>query len=408
MTPTPTLLMLGAGTDQLPAYREARQRGYRLLAADARPDAPGAAMADEFLPISTRDTDGIAGALSGALNGGRLCGIVTTASDAALGTHHELAGRYGLAYQPPARAVRASMDKRYFRQVVGECGLPNYSWTAGDDPAALVRAGNELAPPLVVKPIDSSGGKGVGLVTDLDDLPAAIAAAQAVSPSRVVTVERYVTGRHYAVEIWMRGGEAHFVPITEKQMTPLPTMVTAGHLIPARLPTETTDRVREALVRICRALEITDGPANFDFIITDDGAIYVIEIGARLGGNAYPMLMNAAWGVDTVAATVSMSVGQTFDLTPTRSRVCLLHLLASPWDRPAVVRAVHGADGVTAHPGVLRFELFTEVGDRVLPFTQSAHKLGYVVLVAADHDELDALQDWFTATVRIESEPIDD
>lgn len=402
MTPA-TLLMLGAGTDQLPAYREARRRGYRLVAVDQRPDAPGAALADRFLAVSTRD----AAAIDAALDGERLAGIVTTATDAALGSHRELALRHGLPYQPPLRAVRASMDKTYFREVLAECGVSTYRWVSDTDAERLAKLAREMPFPVVVKPTDASGGKGITLVTDPDALEPAIEAALALSRSGTVLVEEYVVGRHYAVEIWMRDGDAHFVPLTEKRMTPLPAMLTTGHLIPARLSPAVAARVRDTLVRLCRALDIVDGPANFDFVLTGADELYLIEVGARLGGNAYPRLMQEAWGVDTVGATVSLSVGEPFALPPSRSRVCLLHLLTSPLPGAAVVRAVHGLDEVTAHAGVLTLELYAEVGRIVRPYTEAAHKLGYVVLVADDHDELDALLTWFDATLLLELEPVD-
>ncbi len=396
-----TLLMLGAGFDQLPAYYEARRRGFRLIAVDQRADSPGAALADRFLAVSTRDTERIAALLAREA----LAGIVTTASDAALGTHRALAIRYGLPYAPADRAVRASMDKTYFRHVVAECGLPTYRWVAGTDRDRLTVDAKELPLPLVVKPTDASGGKGITVVTGYEQLTAAIDAARALSRSGLVLVEEYVDGRHYAVEIWMRDGAAHFVPVTEKRMTPLPAMVTTGHLIPARLTPSTMDVVRRTLARLCTALGITDGPANFDFILTADGEMYVVEVGARLGGNAYPILMAQAWGVDTVGATVSLSVGQPFDLTPTRTRVCLLHLIPSPLPGPGRLRTLSGVAAVRAEPRVCELELFTAPGRTVLPFTEAGHKVGYAVLVADDHDELDTLLAWFSATLHVSVEP---
>ncbi len=404
MTARPaTLLMLGAGTDQLPAYREARRRGYRLIAVDQRADAPGSGLADLFLPVSTRDADQIVA----ALNGDRPDGIVTTATDAALGTHRDLAAHYGLPYRPPHRAARASMDKTYFREVLAECGLSAYRWVSDPDPERVAKLATDLPLPLVVKPTDASGGKGITLVTAWDQVGAAIEAALALSRSRTVLIEEYIVGRHYAVEIWMRGGEAHFVPLTEKRMTPLPAMLTTGHLIPARLSPAVTARIRATLQEVCRALDIVDGPANFDFVLTESDALFVIEVGARLGGNAYPQLMQEAWGVDTVGATVSLSVGEPFALVPDRSRVCLLHLLTSPLPGPAVVRSVDGLDELRAHPGVLTVELYAGSGHIVRPYTEAAHKLGYVVLVADDHHALDALLGWVDATLRLELEPVD-
>jgi biotin carboxylase len=393
--------MLGASLDQLPAYREAIRRGFRLIAVDQRADAPGVALAARFLPISTRDT----GAIAAALDGETIAGIVTTASDAGLATQRELAIRFHLPSLVPEEAVRASMDKTYFRQAVARAGLPTYPYVSDPDRVRLVEAAKQMPLPLMVKPTDGSGGKGISLVTSYDQLDGAIDHACGLSAAGLATVEHYVDGEHYSIELWMRDGEAHFVPFTEKRMTPLPTVVTTGHVIPARLPEPEAARVQQSLVRMCLEVGITDGPANFDLVRTADGQMYLIEIGARLGGNAYPALMAAAWGVDTVGATISRAVGEPFDLTPTLSRVSLLHIFASPLTVPGVLREVTGLDEVRGHPGVQAVELFVRPGDPVQPFTQAAYKLGFLTLAADDYEKLDELRDWCTATLCLHVEP---
>ena len=116
--------------------------------------------------------------------------------------------------------------------------------------------------------------------------------------------------------------------------------------------------------------------------------------------------MAEAWGVDTVGATVSRAVGRPFDLTPTRSRVCLLHLLGSPLPGPGVLRGVSGIEEIREHPGVRVLDLFTRRGEPVRPFTEAGYKLGYLVLVADTHDALDALLAWCSATLRVDVEPV--
>jgi hypothetical protein len=105
---------------------------------------------------------------------------------------------------------------------------------------------------------------------------------------------------------------------------------------------------------------------------------------------------------------VSLSVGEPFALVPTRSRVCLVHLLTSPLSTLAEVRAIGGLDEVAAHPGVLTVELYTGVGQIVRPFTEAGYKLGYVVLVADDYAQLNALPGWVDSTISLELEPMDD
>src|ERR671937_365095 len=97
-----SVLVLGAGTDQLPVYAEARRRGLRVIGVDRRRDAPAAALCDEFHAVSTRDTE----AVDQVLAGRGVDGVVAVASDASLATQYVLTRRYGLAPQPSLEAMR--------------------------------------------------------------------------------------------------------------------------------------------------------------------------------------------------------------------------------------------------------------------------------------------------------------
>jgi len=103
---------------------EARRRGITTIAVDQRQDRPALAYADEWLPVSTRDHDGIAAALGGRCP----TAVVTAASDAGLWTWHELSRHYDLPYQYPAGPARVSLDKSAFNEVVRAAGVPGYRW----------------------------------------------------------------------------------------------------------------------------------------------------------------------------------------------------------------------------------------------------------------------------------------
>src|SRR5262249_3179822 len=116
----------------------------------------------------------------------------------------------------------------------------------------------------------------------------------------------------------------------------------------------------------------------------------VLEVNARLCGNAFPLLMRHMYGVDTVAALVSLALGEPFSLTPDRQRAGIIHVLASPLGHEAVLAAARGVPEVRALPGVVCCELYAAVGDTVRPFSQAANKLGYVVVTGPDRAAAEA------------------
>src|SRR5256885_13558648 len=140
-----TLLVLGAGVEQVPAYGAARELGCRIVGVDRDVEAPAAALADRFLPISTTDVDGIARLLGEE----RIGGILSPASDASQLALHALARRLGTPRPPSAEAALASSDKGRFRAVLDELGLPAYPSHQSGSAADLLAAAERIGLPVV-------------------------------------------------------------------------------------------------------------------------------------------------------------------------------------------------------------------------------------------------------------------
>ncbi|MEU9050139.1 ATP-grasp domain-containing protein [Streptomyces sp. NPDC048384] len=392
--PQDALIVLGASEEQIPLYREARRRGIPTIAVDMRTDAPAFPFADATLKISTRNTDAIADALGDV----RPAGIVCGASDAALASWHALALRYGTAYVYPESALAAG-DKAAFHAVAASCGITGYGWTASDNPEEVAAKAAELRFPLVVKPVDGSGSKGVTRVTASGDLPAAVAYARSYSVSQTVIAEEFVQGRPLAIEVFMRDGRALLTCIKDKEF--INGTFVVRRLCTAQLPSETHSRLETTVERLCRALGIADGPANFDAVLGTDGQERVIEANTRLGGDGVPRLLAAAYGVDVVRALIALALGESFDshLAPTRTAHAVLELIGSPLAVNGELVTWEGAAEARATPGITDVELYAKPGDLVRPHDQSGHKIG--LLVAAGPSVAEAVSALETARALI-------
>jgi biotin carboxylase len=404
MRPRPgALLILGAGEEQLPLFREARRRGLPTIAVDQRSDRPALPLADTFLQISTRDHAAIAAAL-GAVEP---AGVVSAGSDVCLLSWHELSRRYRTPHVFPRVAAVASMDKAAFHEVVRAAELPGYRWVAlcGPDERAALAAG--LRFPVIVKPTDASGSKGTTLVEDRAGLSRALAHAAVNSFAGDVIVEEFIVGRNLTVEVFLRDGEAIFSVVTEKRIVPGPNFVIGGHTCPAPLERPVRARVVETAVRLCAAMDFTAGPAHFDVILAPDGTPYMLEVGARMCGNGYPRLMRALYGVDTVAALVALALGEPYDLRPSGAGHGIIHVLASPASRDGVLLEVQGLHAVQNLPGVADAELVARAGEVVRPFTQSGNKLGYVVVTGGSPAEAETVLARALSALHLDVAPID-
>jgi biotin carboxylase len=348
---------------------------------DQREDAPAVPLADEFLPVSTREPEAVIERLGPV----EVAGVVAPASDANQPALRALADHFRTPFRPSAAALAASTDKGYFHRVVRDLGLPGYGYVQSDCSQRLLEAAERIPLPLVVKPSDSSGSKGISVVRDRQRLAGAIAAAAAVSYAGVVIVEQALAGRHCSAECLVGDGRPDFVAVSERTLK-LPNLVTVSHLVPARLGAATAARLVGMLGLVCRALEIDRGPVNFDFVVDPGGEVYLVEMGARPGGNGTPQLVSEAYGANLVEASIRVAMGQPFRLRPRRRRAALLYILHA--ERDGELAAVHGTDRLAGLPELVDYQLYAAAGETVPEYTKAADKLGYLLLAGDTCDQV--------------------
>lgn len=374
-----TLLVLGAGPDQLPTLRAARRLGCTVVAADRRADAAGAPLADRFLPISIREP----GAIAAALGDTPVHGVLAPASDVALPALNVLADHFGTPWRLSVPALRASVDKGSFRAAVQALPYPHCGYAQSTSLAELRRAARQLRWPLVVKPADSSGGKGITAVAAPAELAAAVRQARQFSPAGDVIVEEMIVGRHLSAECFLLGGKVVFLALSEKGHTGPPHFLTVSHCVPAQVGAG----VRAAAVRlveaVCAAVRHGSGPANFDLVLDGQGELHPIEMGARMGGSGIADLLAAAFGVDLAAAAIRLALGVPAAPAVRFRRVAMLHILGV--ERAGLLTAVHGLAQARAVPGTEHAEVFPAVGAYVAPYTTASHKVAVLVVAGAEH-----------------------
>ncbi|MEQ4722908.1 ATP-grasp domain-containing protein [Nonomuraea sp. B19D2] len=393
------LIVLGGGEDQIPAYREGRRLGYRVIGVDQRPDALGAAEADQFLCMTSRDPEGIARAL-GPID---VAAVISPASDAAQESVAELRRIYRTPHQTAPDALRCTVDKGFFRQVIDRLGLPAYRYVQDDDIEQLIGAAADLGYPLIVKPADSSGSKGITVLDDPVDLPGAIEHARKHSFSRQVILEELIEGSHGAVESFFADGRLAFMAVTDRVITGPPAMISLAHVVPADLEPSVYARLSEAVSAICAEVGHRHGPVNFDFVLTPGGDLCFIEMGARLGGNGMPLMVRHAFGLNTVEAAIRLALGEPLTIDVTHRRIAALRILAAEAD--GVLTAVEGLAELRRMPEVVDVQVFKSPGEHVRAYTQAGHKLGYLVLVADTRELLEDALDRALRTLRFEIEP---
>jgi biotin carboxylase len=377
-----TLLILGGGKEQVAAIAAAKAKAIRTVVLDMNPKADGRALADEFHLVSTRDRDAILKFAKGYP--GRIDGVMTIASD----IPHMVsaaAGALGARHIPQAVA-ELCVHKLNMKEKLREAGVnvPLFARIASLDDlkAFIAKAGF----PIVIKPVDNSGARGVQRLTKDMDIAQALDYSRSFAFGGEVIAEKFVSGLQISTEGLMHEGVFHCTGFADRNYARLddavPFMVEDGGDIPTVLDDAAKALVEAEFEKATRALGIDWGPSKGDMIMGEDGKPYVIEIAARLsGGNFCYDKVPWSTGVDIVDILVDMAVGNPVDaarFTPTRSLATSQRYF---FPAPGVIRDIRGLDAV-AGGAIRKVDVWARPGDAVAAAENHPSRVGYVISCA--------------------------
>ncbi len=382
-SPRISVLILGGGVMQLPAIRIARRKGWRVLVADGSASAEGAALADRFLHVDLKDHEGMLRAASVERAGEGLDGIFTAGTDfsATVAYVAESLGLPGIPY----RVARRASDKELMRQAFAEHGVPSPRFVIvrpGDDPAG---AAGDLPFPLVVKPVDSMGARGVRRADSVDSLREAAREAIGCSRSSRAVVEEYLEGPEFSIDAIVCRGEIIPCGIADRIIRFAPFFVEMGHTMPSNYPADAIEEVLRVFRLGVEAIGIDHGAAKGDIKLTPNGAA-VGEIAARLsGGYMSGWTFPLASGLEVTSAALDLAVGlPPGSLDPTKRHIAAERAFISI---PGVVRGISGIETARSAPNVRELFVRTVPGDRTVFPENNVQKCGNVIASCADRSE---------------------
>ncbi len=304
------LAIIGASYLQLPLIEKAKQMGYTTHVFAWAAGDVGETVADYFYPISIVEKEEI---LKKCRQIG-ICGICSIASDLAMVTVNYVAQALGLVSNSVA-ATAKSTNKHLMRKAFEKGGDPSPKSILVDTDTFLDSL--ELTYPVIVKPTDRSGSRGIYKVTDPAELAQAVHAAMQEGFEHKVLVEEFAEGQEYSVEYISYQGAHHFLAMTYKYTTGAPHFIETGHLQPAPVSGEMLAKVRAVVEHALDTLELKNGASHSEVKIDDQGNIRIIEIGGRMGGDCIGSdMVRYSTGMDFVRMVIQVATGQAPDFTP--------------------------------------------------------------------------------------------
>ncbi|MFP4179868.1 MAG: ATP-grasp domain-containing protein [Spirochaetaceae bacterium] len=397
-----SVLILGGGTMQLPAIQTALSRKWTVSVADGNPDAPGAGLCHHFIHVDLRDLDGLIEAAGRIKDSYGLDGVFTAGTDFSFAVA-KIAEAHDLPGMSPETAKGAS-DKVRMRRIFAQKGVPAPSFVQILPEEGVRERTRELSFPLVVKPVDNMGSRGVRRVETCVELEEAAEEARRSSFSGNVIVEEYIDGSEFSIDALVEGGEIRITGFADRIIRFSPYFVEMGHTLPSVVEPSLQEAVESTFKRAVSALGITEGAAKGDVKWNGKEAV-VGEVAARLsGGYMSGWTFPYATGVDLTGAALNISVGlPAGNLDPVVKRVSAERAFISI---PGTVAALEGRDKARAMSGVKKLFVRVSPGEEVRFPTNNVEKCGNIIAVdesrerACQRAEKAARQVW----VRLEPE----
>ncbi|CAM2067431.1 ATP-grasp domain-containing protein [Sulfidibacter corallicola] len=404
-----TILFVGGGIETVPGVEAAKRMGLSVWVSDRNPNAPCFAMADVSLLADTYNEEETLAAVHAQLaKGGRLNGVLCLASDvpqtvAAVTTALNLPG---ISRETAALAV----DKLAMKDRLREHGVAIPWYTAVHSAAHLQALVVEHGVPLILKPVDSRGSRGVlqlGVGTSTIDTNWAYHYALKFSPTERVMVERFLEGPQVSTESIVVDGRAFTPGFSDRNYELMachaPFVVENGGDLPSHLPRAAQTAIEREVANAALAMGVKNGVVKGDMVWSGDRA-YVIEVATRLSGGYFcTHSIPLSTGVDIVTEAIRQALGEkpsTDDLVPRHQRfVCQRYL----FPEPGYVVAVEGVAEVDARPDIAFCEVRVQPGDHIARIENHPGRPGLVIATGESREAAMAAAESAIEAIRIQT-----
>lgn len=389
----------------MPIIKRAREMGYYVIAADGNPNAVGLQYADKQICANiTSEEEMVAIAKQEQIDG-----VIHPCSEVSMNVMGRIHDELNLSGVSRKQAVVAT-NKHLMREAFKKGDAPS--------PISILAKSAEdaweqfMAMPgdAILKPSRNSGSRGIAKVSkgsngvsevSKEDFYKLYDIALEESRDNSVLIEQFIEGPEFSVEIIVWEGKVNVLTVTDKKTTEAPHFVELGHNQPSCFPEETVALIKDAAVRGVKALGV-DKCACHAEVKVQDGKAYLMEIGARMGGDFIStVLTRLSTGIDMVAAAIDCALNIKPDLTPKAAPqgVCIRYFCPKPGKLVSISNTE-----VLDDPRVHEWEIYHQVGDEIPEVTSSLCRSGHVIVTEETPQKAIAYAESLLNEVKMETE----
>ena len=371
-------MLLGGSAQQIVAIETAKRLGYYTVLCDFLKDNPGQYVADKFYLVSTTDKD----AVLKVAELEKIDGILAYASDPAAPTAAYVAEKIGLPGNP-YESVEILCNKDLFRKFLAEnhfCTPKANGYENLENATTDLKCG-KFKYPVIVKPVDSSGSKGVSRIDSFDDAKEKLESAMLFSRRKKIIIEEFVEKYGYQIAgdglsvngrlVFRYFANDHF---NNKCVNPF---VPISASFPYNMPKKIQDKVHAEIQRLLDLLHMQTTTYNFDMRIDSNYNVYLMEVAPRDGGNYIPNVIKYATGVDLVECAIKAAMGEEIKLRDVNPQGYYSYFAVHSLEDGILEKVLFTEDG---KQHIVENHLIRKKGDEIKSFTGANTTLGCLVM----------------------------
>lgn len=376
-----SVLVFGVGELQLSIINRANRKGLFTVGIDPCEDAYAKDACQAFEVVGGQDFE----ATLSVAKKYDVSAVVTAATDKTLVMMARVAKELNLPFYS-VETAQWSTDKYQMKQRFIEGGVPCAQGRLIHNAAEA----KDLFFPVICKPRDNSGSRGVKLCRDVNELQECIDEALDNSKLDTVLVEEFIEGREFSIESLHYDGKNEIIQFTEKRTTEFPYNVELGHKQPANLTDDERQQIRDIISKIAACMNFENCPSHTELKVNDRG-VFVIETSPRLGGDYITSTLTPlSTGINLEDQLLHIALGEKVDTVTGRvdkaSAVCFFSLPEGE------VTAINPRiNEIASWPNIHSFELKLHVGDKVNQITSSLNRYGQFIVTGNSRAEIDEL-----------------
>ena len=392
-------MVLAAGLLQIDVIEKAKSMGYYVLAVDGNPKAPGFNVADKAIcaDIVNEET------MLKIARDEHVDGVIHPCSEVSMAVMGRINDELGLSGISREQAICAT-NKHLMRKAFEKGNAPSpKSILAQDAEDAWSRLQNEFDTDAILKPSRNSGSRGIAKVSrnmDKGDFIRAYDEALSESRDHSVLIEQFIEGPEFSIEMIVWRGDIHVLTVTDKKTTGAPHFVELGHNQPSCFSATDVEALKAAAVAGVRALGVNNCACHAEAKLMN-GKAYLMEVGARLGGDFISTeLTHLSTGVDMVAAAIDVALGVEPDLSAKEDPkgVCIRYFCPKPGKLVSISNTE-----VLNNPHVYLWEIYPKEGDVIPAVTSSLCRSGHVIVTEKTPQKAIELAERLIESVKFET-----